>query len=69
MLFIYYYLRLPSWISGSLNDFSHSNCFHSLSRFVEQVNTPYEVISNFLPEHGVILYARIFPTLRKKPTR
>ena len=30
--------------------------FYSLSRFIEQVNTPYEVISHFLPEHAVILY-------------
>ena len=32
--------------------------FYSLSRFVEQVNTPYEVISHFLPKHAVILYGK-----------
>ena len=40
--------------------------FHSLSHFVEQVNTPYEVISHILPVHWVILYARIFPTNMEK---
>ena len=38
----------------------------TLSGFVEQVNTPYEVISHILLEHAVILYIRIFPTIRKK---